>query len=843
MIRFGFKNLIAHKLRSLALVMTVVLGVSFVVGTYVLTDTITHVFDGIFAQVYSGIDVNVRHSSQLGLDAVRPPIPESLLDTVKAVDGVRTAEGSVFVIGVDIINTSGKRVGNPQAPSFGTTWADDPALTPFTLRQGRRPVASTEVAIDARSFKSAGFHLGDSILLVTTSGPRHFTLVGVAGFGAASNLAGATIAIFELKTAQTLLGRAGMFDSINVAAERGIKATDLEERVAASLTKDYEAVTSADLSSESSKSVATTLAFFRTFMLVFAFVALFVGAFIVYNTYSIVIAERLRELALLRALGASGAGVLVSVLAEALVTGLLASGMGIGAGVLIAIGLQHLLDALGFSMPSGDVVLLQRTVVVAMIGGPLITALASVVPAVRASRVAPLAAIQESAQGGRNVVPRNIVGGVLTVAGIVAIIVGLDGGTLPAVGAGAASLFLGIAMLAPMISRPVASAIGAPIERAAGVSGMLARQNARRNPRRTATTASALMVGTALMAGSFVMSRSITDSVERAVIGSATADLVITSSSQLGFSAALADTVQTMPNVRSVARYEFGRFKLGNATKNLVGLPAAALDPASPELAIDVGVTSGDITRLADHGIAVHKDIASAHHWSVGDPITVTLPTGDQRLKLAAIYTKNTLVGDYVVDESTFNQAYPHTNDFLVMLRLSDVSGLRAVQTAVKQLIATSYPGLKVQDRAEYVADNKARVAQFTNLITALLVLAIVIALIGVLITMLLSVSERIRELGLLRAVGMSRRQTRAMVRWEAAIVSVFGAVLGLPVGIFLGLSLVKAMRRLGVSESVVPIQPLVILTLVIALLGVLASVYPARRAARLNVIAAVSSL
>ncbi|MFL6071091.1 MAG: ABC transporter permease [Actinomycetes bacterium] len=843
MFLIAIKNLVAHKFRSLALVLTVVLGVSFVVGTYVLTDTISGVFDDIFTDVYSGIDVNVRHSSALGLDAARPPIPQSLLSKVEKVQGVRTAEGSIFTVGVDIIDAKGDRVGNPLAPSFGTTWARDEALTPFTLRMGRKPSSKTEVAIDAQSFGDGHFALGDTIQLVTSAGPRHFTLVGVAGFGRASNLAGATISIFDLSSAQELLGRVGMFDSINVAAKTGVSAEVLQERVAAVLSPGFEAVTSSDLTDESAQSVATALAFFRTFMLVFAFVALFVGAFIIYNTYSIVVAERTRELALMRALGATGAGVLASILLEALVTGLLASGVAIGVGVLIAIGLKNLLGALGFTMPSGGLVLATRTTIVAMLGGTLVTMVASVVPAIRASHVSPLAAMRESVSGRSGGLLRYILGLVLAVGGIGSVVFGLDRGVLALVGAGAAALFIGCAMVAPLLSRPFVSVLGAPVERTRGVSGLLARQNARRNPRRTATTASALMVGTALMAASFILSRSITESVERAVTSSAVADLVVTGQSQLGFSPALATTVADRPSVNTVAQYRVARFKIGRASKQLVGLPGASIDPSSSELAVDIGINSGDITQLAGNGIAVQNDVASDHHWAVGDVIQVTLPTGDQVLRLVATYTKNTLVGDYVVDLTTFDRGYSGAGDFLLLIQLRDPGQLRSVQADIQQIVDRDYPGLKVQDRNEYVADAKARVAQFTSLITALLVLAIVIALLGVLITMLLTVSERTREIGLLRAVGTSRGQIRSMVRWEAAIVSLYGALLGLVLGTFFGLALVRALRRQGITVSVVPIPTLVALAMVIAVLGVAASLYPARRASRLNVIAAVSSV
>jgi len=298
-----------------------------------------------------------------------------------------------------------------------------------------------------------------------------------------------------------------------------------------------------------------------------------------------------------------------------------------------------------------------------------------------------------------------------------------------------------------------------------------------------------------------------------------------------------------VPDVRTVARYRVAKFKIGNATKQLVGLPVTALDPSSPNLMIRVGIRSGDISTLADHGLAVQATVARDHGWSVGDLVTVTFPTGNETLRIAATYGENTLVGDYVVAETTFDKAYATSNDFLLLVLVNGAAQLKPAQAAIKAVIDNGYPGLKVQDRAEYIAATKAQVAQFTNLITALLVLAVVIALIGVLITMLLSVSERTHELGLLRAVGMSRGQTRSMVRWEAAIVSVYGALLGLALGVFFGLALVGALRDKGVNVTVVPYQPLLILAGVIACLGVLASMYPARRASRLNVIAAVSSL
>jgi putative ABC transport system permease protein len=844
MLRVALKNLVLHKIRTIALVLTVVLGVSFVAGTYVLTDTITKVFDDIFADVYEGTDVSVRHESELGMDAARTPVPATLLADVQRVDGVRAAEGNVFVLGVDIIDADGDRVGNPQAPSFGTTWGEDEELSPFTLREGRKPAGPGEVALDARSFADGDFSLGDEVMIVTPLGPVQMTIVGVAGFGDASNIAGATLTIFELATAQEMLGREGQFDSIAVAAEPGVSADVLQERIAATLPAGYEAVTSTELTEESSDAIASALGFFKTFMLVFAFVALFVGAFIVYNTYSVVVATRTRELALVRALGASGAVVLGSVVLEAVVTGVIASGIGLAAGLGIAAGLRRLLDAFGFGMPSGGLVLLGRTVWVAMIGGPLITVIASLVPAVRAARVSPLAAMRESALAPKRAPVRAVSGALLTAAGIAAVLLGLDRGELAVLGIGAVTLFVGVAMFAATIGKPVVAVLGEPIEHTCGVPGLLAHENAARNPKRTATTASALMVGTALMAASFVLSSSITESVDRAVSNGALGDLVVVGPGETGFSPALADEIEVMPDVAAVTRYRFAAFKLGDATKQLVGLPAAALVPGSPEQSLDIDLASGDLARLPDGGIAVQSEVAADHDWVLGDTVTITVPNGTRELELVATYERNALVGDYVIDQSTFEAGYDVTTDYLVMMLLRPGADLSAVQREITSLVDARYPGgIEVQTREQYLADVKEQVAQFTNLVTALLVLAVGIALLGVLITMLLSVSERTRELGLLRAVGMSRRQTRSVVRWEAVIVSTYGALLGLAVGVFLGSALVSALHHQGITVTVVPFRPLLLLAAVIALLGVAASVYPARRAARLNVVAAVSTL
>jgi putative ABC transport system permease protein len=843
MFTVAFKNLIAHKFRSLALMLTVMLGVSFVSGTYVLTDTITNVFNDIFSDAYSSVDVNVRTASELStVEVARPPVPDTLLETVAAVPGVADAQGDIFGTGVMIIGPDGERVGNKFAPALATSWSTNDTMTPLELREGRKPSAAGEVAIDAQSFADGDFRLGQQITLVTASGPRSFELVGVAGFGRASNLAGATLSIFDLPTAQVVLEREGLYDSINVKAESGISDDALQDRIQAALPSGYEAITSQQLTNESDEAVGDALAFFKTFLLVFAFIALFVGAFIIYNTFGIVVTQRTRELALLRALGAGRGQVVASVIAESALLGIVASVLGLGIGLLIAAGLKAMLAGFGFDVPSGGLVLLPRTVIVALVGGAAVTLVSAIAPAIRASRVPPVAAMHDVVISRRAAgVRRNVIGLVLAVVGIALVLSGLGSGALSSVGLGALATFVGVAMLAPMFARPVASALGVPVARTRGPSGRLARQNAMRSARRTAATASALMIGTALMGGSLILSSSVTESVERAVSGGALADLVVRSDGEQAFSPALATEVADVPGVRAVERYRTGVFKVGDATKSLTATNASALDVSNPDAMLDIDVRDGDITQLHGDAIAVRRKVADDKGWSVGTTFTATFPSGARDVRIVALYDENALTGDYIIGLDAYDDSFAENADFLVLLTVDDTADLADVQMAVQQVADTSYPGLKVQDRDQYIGDVKAQVNQFLGLITALLALAIIIALLGVLITMLLAVFERTREIGLLRAVGMGRRQVRAMVRWEAALVSVYGAILGLLLGVFFGVALTRALRDQGVGHQVVPVPALLILAAVISLLGVAAAIYPARRAARLNVLDAIA--
>lgn len=842
MLSVALKNLWAHKLRSMFLALCIVLGVSFVAGTYVLTDTVTATFNDIFASVYERTDLTVRSVSDLGTDAERRPVPESVLTSVRGVEGVADAQGSVFAIGAEIVSKDGKRVGNPQAPTFGLEWSRNDALTPLKLRAGRKPSGPNEVAIDARSFADSGYALGDTVTIITSEGPAQFDLVGVAGFGKADNIAGATLAVFDTPTAQAVMNRQGVFDSISIQAQQGVNLDALGDRVQQVLPEQTEVVTAQTLTSESSDALKKNLAFFRTFMLVFAYVALFVGAFIIYNTFSILVAQRTRELGLLRAIGAASGQLLAAVVLEALLIGLLASAAGVLAGIGLAAGLRWMLDQLGFTMPSGSTVILARTLVVSLVGGTVITVLSSLAPAIRAGRVPPVVAMQGNNHSSKAVaVRRNLVGLAAVIVGLVALFSGLNGNAVAQVGIGALLIFLGVAMLAPMVARPVASVLGAPL-RARGVSGELARENSMRSARRTATTASALMIGTALMGASLVLSSSISRSVQDAVTRGAVAELVIRNDSQVGFSPAVADTARSTPGVSSVFSYRIGSFKIGNATKQLTAIDPAGIIPDTEQTVLDIGVRQGDAAALNPDGLAVLDRVATDRGWRLGDRVDVTFPDGPRELTVVATYNQNQLAGDYVVSLQTYGAHYSAQQDFLVLLRTAAGAPVNEVQQAVAAKLADGYVGVKVQTADQYVGDIKKQLNSLLSLITALLSFAVLIALAGVAIAMLLAVYERTREIGLLRAIGMSRRQLRSMVRWEAAIISLYGAMLGAALGLFLGWALTRALRDQGIGVTKVPVPSFVILTLVIVLLGVAAALFPARRAGRLNILDAIAS-
>jgi putative ABC transport system permease protein len=842
------KSLLARKLRLFLTALSIVLGIGFVAGTFVLTDTMDKAFEELFATTTVDVDVVVRATSSFEAgpgnpggsgNVARNPVPEGLLALVREVDGVENAYGGVLGYAQMIDPETDEAIGGFGPPTMGVNWQEGSSV--LSLRRGAAPTAPDEVVIDAATARLHELAIDERIQILFEGPPEEFTITGIAGFGDADNLAGATLAAFDIETAQRVLGREGVFDEISVEAEEGVAPTALRARIGAVLPERVEAVTATTVADEQTRVLQEGLGFFRTVLLVFAFIALFVGAFIIFNTFSIIVAQRTRELALLRALGASRRQVMTSVITEAFLTGLIASVIGVVAGVGIALGLQALLGAFGIDLPSTTMQLQPRTIVVSLLVGTLVTVSAAVFPARRASRVAPVEALRDVQQQevGRGLGRRALLGTIVLGLGTALLLYGLfatpaNAATL--VGIGAAATFIGVAMLSPLIARPLASFIGAPL-RSFGVGGKLGRENAKRNPRRTASTAAALMIGLGLVSMVAILSASLKSSFDRALQDTLKADFTLVTSSQITFSPDVAVRVRALPGVGAVSEVRASAFRVDGATSFLT-----AVEPATIEEVATLDVTAGSTDALVLDTVLVFRDVAQEEGWRVGDVVPAAFAAaGDRPLEIAGIFDENRLVGaDYVIALETYEDVFPEQLDAYVLVKGAEGVPIDEVERSVTRAVAP-FPNIEVQDQAEFREQQAGFINQLLGLVTALLAMAILIALFGIVNTLGLSIFERTRELGLLRAIGMGRKQVRWMIRWESVIISVIGAILGIAIGVFFGWALRQALASEGVSELSIPIGQLLIYLVFAALAGVLAAIWPARRAARLDVLTAIA--
>jgi putative ABC transport system permease protein len=842
------KSLLARKLRLGLTALSIVLGVGFVAGTFVLTDTMNKAFDDLFVQAASGSDVIVRATSAFepsqagpggGGGEQRDPIPQELVASVARVPGVRSAEGGVTGYAQMVDPKTGDAIGGVGPPTFGANW-NQTANATLELRSGDPPTGPDQVAVDAATAKKYELSVGQTIRILFQSPSREFRIVGIVGFGTADNLGGATLALFDTATAQRVLGKEGVVDEIDVVADPGVSDTELRSRIQDALPKGVEAVTSTTVADENSQALKEALGFFRTALLVFAFIALFVGAFIIFNTFSIIVAQRTQELALLRTLGATRRQVMTSVIVEAFAVGLFASVLGIVAGIGIALGLQGLLAAFNIDLPSTSTQLEPRTIIVALLIGTVVTVFSSILPAWRAAKVAPVQALRESQETGTagSWGRRLVAGLVVTAGGVTALLYGLFGTPASAgvlVGAGAAATFVGVAILSPLVARPIAAAIGAPI-RGLGVQGKLGRENAMRNPRRSASTAAALMIGLGLVAMVAILAASLKASFDAALNDTLRADLIVSTSSSVPFSPDAAAKTDKVPGVAAVSEFRQGGFRVNGSTAFLT-----AVDPSTVEQVTSLKESPGSIQALANGDVLVFDNVATKNGWSVGDTLPAAFGTvGRTALTIGGTYDENRLVGNYVVSLGTYEKYFPEQLDSFVMVRLQPGADPQVVQRGIEDA-TRSFGNIEVQDQTAFRDKQAGFINQLVGLITALLAMAILIALFGIVNTLGLSIFERTRELGLLRAVGMSRRQVRSMIRWESVIIAILGAVLGIAIGVAFGWSLQQALASQGVTELRIPGGQLVLYLVLAGLAGVMAAILPARRAARLNVLRAIS--
>ncbi len=848
MLKITIKGLLAAKRRLFTTALAVLLGVAFMAGTLVLTDTIGKTVTDFFASLNAGTDAHVRgRAAASDLGAQRPRIDATLVSTITAVPGVGAAEG--IVIGyAQLVDKQGKAVGNPTlgAP-VGADWGTVDALNPFNLVTGRPPQADAEVVIDKASADKARFVVGDTATVLVQTGPQRVQVVGIARFGAADSPAGSSVVLFTKAAAERLVGQPGKVDGIGVVAAEGVSQQELRDRVARVTPPSVEVVTGKVIEQESRRAVKDIINIANRFLLTFAVIALFVGSFIIYNTFSILVAQRTRDMALLRAVGASRRQVLGSVLLEAVVVGLIAAVLGLVAGIGVAAGLKALLAGFGLDIPAAGIVVTARTVVASLLTGLLVSVGSAVLPARRASKVPPIAALRDLAhdRSGRSR-RRVVIGAAVTAAGAASLLLGLlsqSERALPAVGLGAAVIFLGVAVLGPVIARPVSRLIGAPLPALTGMPGKLARENAIRNPKRTAATAAALMIGVSLVCFITIVASSSKASSAAQIDKAFSGDFVIDAGSlgAGGLSHDLAERLGRLPEVKAAAGVRQAFAQIGGTAADLL-----AIDPATYGKIVDLDLTHGRLEDLDHDGIAVRDTVATARGWSVGDRVPVRFAqTGDQQLTVAAIYRARNVAGDYVVGDYVVGLAAHQANvadrfDTSVLVAKADGVSVADARAAIEQVTA-EYPTAKLQDQTEYKQAQAAQIDRFVNLVYVLLALAVLIALLGIANTLALSIFERTRELGLLRAVGMTRRQLRSMVRWESVIIALLGAFLGLAIGLFSGWAMVTAVADEGAMLQL-PAGQLAAVALIAALAGMLAAVVPALRASRLNLLAAIAT-
>jgi len=848
MLRTSFKTMLAHRRRLAATAVAVILGVSLIAGTLVLTDTINQTFTGLYTTVYQGTDAVVRAKAAFtGIQnsgAQRPPVDASLVATLRTVQGVAADDGVVRGY-ARLVGSNGQALGNPNTTgTIGRSWPTTGQLNPWVLAAGRPPRADNEIVIDQKSASDGHLAVGDTATVLVEGPPRKMLITGIARFGNASSPGGASVILFTVPAAQKLVGQPGKFGEIDIAARPGVSQTQLVRNLQAVLPAGLEAVTGQQAANEDRSNTLNAVGQFNTLLMVFAVAALLVGAFMIFNTFSITVAQRTRENGLLRALGATRRQVLSSVLLEAVTVGLLASAVGLGLGVAVAAGLKALLAAAGIDIPAGGIVFTARTVIIALLVGTGVTVVAALSPARKAGKVPPIAAMQDAVvtSTGYGSKQRVFVGLGVLALGAAALFTGLLAGVsrpLVLVGAGAVLVFFGVAILGRTVSLPISRVLGAPLPSLRGVAGTIARQNATRNPKRTAAAASALMICVGLVTFINIFASSVKAAANTVYSQSFTGDFLINSGAggTGGVDPAMAQRVSQLPQVALASGLRVGMAKIEGGGQQVVAVdPKTALSSGM----FNVQPLQRNENDLGRDAIAVYKTVATDHHLKIGDHIPVLFAaTGTKSMRVALIYGSGEPAGNYLLGISAYQANFTNQYDLLVFVKkapgVSTAAALAAIQTVTKD-----YPGTTVQNEAQYEAQSTQFINQLVNLVYALLLLAVITALLGIGNTLALSIYERIREIGLLRAVGMTRSQLRSTIRLESLVIALQGTALGLLIGVLFGWAIVHAINIFGTGVISIPYRILVIVVILAAIGGVVTAVRPARRAAKLNILRAI---
>ncbi len=860
MLRLTRRSLWEHKRRLVSTVVAIVLGVGFMAGTLVLTNTIGRTFDDLFATANKAIDAQVQGKVTLSdtfQGDKRALLDPGLIDQVRAVPGVRRVTPFIQVLGFGstnrIIGSDGKAIGqSPGPPTLFQNWITDTTLTPYHLTAGRGPTADDEIAIDVAAAQDGKLHVGDQVHVISQFGRATYALVGTYRFGNANSPGGAVAVSFTLPEVERLAGTHGQIQQVLASANPGVSQTELVRRITKVVPKGTEVLTGVDAAKQKSNDVQKGFTFFKTILTVFGGVALLVGIFVISNTFSILVAQRTRELALLRALGARKGQVLGSVLLEAAFVGAIAAVLGLFTGVGLAKGVTKAFEAGGADLPANHLSVTLSTVITAMVLGLGVTMIAALVPAFRATRVPPLAALRSVAidRSGASR-PRIVIGILVLLFGALNLSkawTAKDSGAIPVVGTGALLIVVGSIVVGPILAGPSIRFLGSALAKIKGVTGRLATENAARSPKRTSATASALVIAVALIGFITVVASSVNESISAQVSRGFKGDFVVQSSSSgfgppSAFPATVTDQVAKVPGVELAAGIGFGRAKVTypdgkTATKFITGVePKGFVDVLTAKM------VSGTITGLSDHGLIVDKGIVKGHHLAKGDPVTMEVPGGSTvTLRVEGVSDDPQLLGEVTVSRATLNAASPQQLDFQIFGKLAHGrSSYASVAPKIKAAIA-DVPSLDVLDRNGFVGTIAKQLTQLVIFLYVLLGLSVIIALIGIVNTLALSINERTHELGLLRAVGMHRGQLRSTIRWEAVLISILGTAVGLGVGVGLAYAMVKVLGTAGLEHFSLPIEPLIAITLLAALLGTLASVLPSRRAARMAILDAIAT-
>ena len=849
MVRFALKGLLGRKLRTALTAIAIVLGVAMVAGTFMLTDSIDQAFDTIFTDSRKGSDAVISGKSAFdvteGSGTNAPTLSESLLPEVQRLPEVAAAEGSVNGE-AQLIGDDGKAIVYGGAPNLGfSVSGNNSRFEVLTLVEGSWP-GNGEVVIDKATADKENFKIGQEVGVQAEGAAQRLRIRGLVRFGSVSTIGGATLAGFNLPTAQKLFGKRGRLDEISVAAKPDVSDTELVQSLRDVLPPTAQVKTATQQAKDDAAETNSFITFLRGFLLAFGGIALFVGSFVIANSLSITIAQRTREFATVRTIGGSRRQILTSILLEALVVGILASLVGLAVGVGLARGLFWLFDAVGFTLPNSGLVLRPTAVIIALAAGILVTLVASLRPAFRATRVPPIAAVREGAtlppsRFARFRVPASLL---LTLLGFAALIWGLFGPGLSTtalllwMGLGALLIFLGVALLSERLVRPLAAWLGWPATKIGGVSGVLARDNAQRNPQRTASTAAALMIGLALVTLVSVLAAGIVSTFRDAVDELwKQADYAVTAQNNFSpLPVSVGQAAAKAPGVDAVGNVRAGQARAFRSTFN-----ATAVDPPTSRIfSIDWKEGSDELlANLGDSGSFVTESFAKDHKLEVGSPIEMTFANGDtKQFTVRGIFKPpagGSPFGPVTISAKTwdrFNEQPRNLFTFVIMK-----GGQTDANKAALEKTLTAFPNAKVQTREELIDNQISALSSVLNILYVLLALSVIVSLFGIVNTLVLTVFERTREIGMLRAIGMTRRQVRRMIRHESVITALIGGVLGIVLGVILGALLVA---RVDFIAFTLPIGQLVVFAIAAIIVGILAAIFPARRAARLNVLQAL---